>query len=714
MRLTVIVLMSVLLLFVTGAVPAEAGVISPELASVLAGASADEEIPVVVVLKGGIDARGFTQRDRRIRRRAIIRALKDRFEQNSTRSKIRDGFRTALGDTKGSNRKLRPLWIINGLALSATPARIQAMAENPRVRVIQTDEPIPLTTLQAADGSQPEWNLLAVGAPELWNLGYAGQGVVVATLDSGVDADHPDLLSRWRGGANSWFDANDPDFDPVVDNTPYDPDGHGTAVMGIIVGGDNSGTAIGVAPGASWIAAKIFDAGGIALESEIHAAFQWMLDPDGDPETDDAPDVVNNSWGFDQNPGECIETPEGISFRTDVQVLRQAGIAVVFSAGGSGPGPNTSVSPANYPESFAVGAVDETQAVADFSSRGPSACDGAIFPDVTAPGDRTTLPFGIKTADLYFGFGNPYVYLAGTSLAAPHVTGAMALLMSAFPGLSADEIESALKASTVDLGDAGPDNDSGYGMIDIPGAYRALGGSDAVTISSVVYNSASKSLTIVAVSSDQPAVTLTASGYGNLNWKSWLNFYRATFTGVLRRPDSVTVNSSGGGAATYDFPVVDAVAIQNVAHNAGTGSLTVVATSSDQPAVALTASGYGNLNWKSWLNFYRATFTGVLSRPGSVTVNSSGGGSATYDLPATDTVVIQSAVYNASNDSLTVVATSSSQPNVHLTGQGFGPLSWKSWLNFYRNTYYSVTTPPAQITVNSSGGGTDTRAVATP
>jgi bacillopeptidase F len=102
-------------------------------------------------------------------------------------------------------------------------------------------------------------------------------------MDTGVDYLHPDLADKWRGGANSWYDPNGEHA------TPYDANGHGTGVMGILVGGTAGGTAIGVAPGAQWIAVKLFDDTGEASESDIHLGLQWFLDPDGNPDTDDVP-----------------------------------------------------------------------------------------------------------------------------------------------------------------------------------------------------------------------------------------------------------------------------------------------------------------------------------------------------------------------------------------------------------------------------------------
>jgi len=128
----------------------------------------------------------------------------------------------------------------------------------------------------------------------------------------------------------------------------------------------------------------------VASLRSIHQGFQWLLDPDGNPGTNDIPDVVNNSWGFPNLVGQCYT-----EFSADIDVLKAAGIAVVFSGGNQGT--LGSVSPGDNPESFPVGAVDSSNNVAATSSRGPSACDGSFFPEVVAPG------VSIRAADLTFG-----------------------------------------------------------------------------------------------------------------------------------------------------------------------------------------------------------------------------------------------------------------------------------------------------------------------
>ena len=201
----------------------------------------------------------------------------------------------------------------------------------------------------------------------------------------------------------------------------------------------------------------------MARYSDIHLAFQWLLDPDGDPNTVDAPDVVNASWGLVGTAGQCIT-----EFSTDIDVLKTAGIAIAFAAGNDGPAPLTSLSPANNPQGFSAGAVDATLAIASFSSRGQSACDGTVYPELVAPG------VNIKTADLSFGGLPLYAVVSGTSFAAPHAAGAMALLAGAFPSASVGQLEAALTGSARDLGVAGEDNSYGYGLADVQAAYQFL------------------------------------------------------------------------------------------------------------------------------------------------------------------------------------------------------------------------------------------------
>ncbi len=413
------------------------------LQQTLKAKSANQMTTVIVSLRQQTDLSSFRGEDRLTRNNNVIRALKDTADR--TQINLRNLFKNRQRQSLVKN--FEPLWIINGFSLTATSAVINELASEPDVFSITPDDIQIVPTF-----GSPEPNVSYIDAPALWNLGYTGQRVVVASMDSGVDISHPDLATRWRGGTNSWFDP----YGQHV-STPVDLSGHGTWTTGVMVGGDAGGTIVGIAPNAQWIGVKIFNDAGSATATAIHLGFQWLLDPDGNPATADAPDVVNNSWTYGA-PGCNLE------FELDLQSLRSAGILPVFAAGNGGPYANTSYSPANNPSAFSVGAINNTGGAYGLSSRGPSACSGSglVYPDVVAPG------VNIRTTDLYGGYYN----VSGTSLSSPHVAGILALLLSAYPNLSANDQEKALEYSAFDLGAVGPDNTYGYGRVDALSAFN--------------------------------------------------------------------------------------------------------------------------------------------------------------------------------------------------------------------------------------------------
>jgi subtilisin family serine protease len=402
---------------------------------------------VVVTLRSRADLDGLHATNRRARLRKVVGALRTTAQESQAPLLTDLSAAVALHQARVD----RTLWVSNSVVVTATPDVIRSIAARPDVARVQPDaiDLVPAALAPAAA------NQVAVHAPDVWSAGDTGQGVVVATLDSGVDASHPDLSGSWRGGGNSWYD---PYGQHPTD--PIDLTGHGTAVTGVLVGRDGSGETLGTAPDAQWIAARVFDDVGGASLSAVHAAFQWVLDPDGDPSTADAPQVVNASWSLGAGPS-C-----DLSLQSDVVALREAGILPVFAAGNFGPGANSAVSPANYPEALSVGALGATSAISAVSSRGPSGCGGRNrpFPDLVAPGEDvfTTDRWGL------------YQYASGTSVAAPHVAGALALLLSAHRGLSADQQRDLVTASATDLGEPGADDVFGYGLVDVAAAVAAL------------------------------------------------------------------------------------------------------------------------------------------------------------------------------------------------------------------------------------------------
>lgn len=442
-----------------------AAIIEDRLAQEIASLPPSATIDVILNLNTRVDTRTISGPSRAEKLANIVRALRSHAQL------AQPGLLRFL-----RSQGIRPseIWLNNSIAATVPVSLIPALSQQPSLAEIKFDRkvegPAPrqaptsdavLDAVNAALLATPGWNGSSIRANELWALGYAGQGVTVAIMDTGVDILHADLQAAYRGGTNSWFDPNG------EHTTPYDKSGHGTQVTGLVLGADASGQTIGVAPGATWMAVKIFNDAGVSTISRIHQGFQWLLDPDGVPATNDAPDIVNNSWNLQNTENQC--NPE---FDADIQILKAAGLAVVFSAGNSGPYALSSVSPANGTQTLSVGAVDEALNIALFSSRGPSPCGSSVYPRITAPG------VNLLTADLTFGglIPDSYVPVSGTSFAAPHLTGALALLKSAHSTRSYDEIEAALLAAALDLGAVGPDHDYGAGFLNVAAAHTLLSG----------------------------------------------------------------------------------------------------------------------------------------------------------------------------------------------------------------------------------------------
>jgi serine protease AprX len=444
---------------------AQAGEVAPDLQAAIAASAGHADVPIII---------GFSdQLDIAVLRATLESELRQKYADPRQRKAKRSWFKRVTMIEKmqqkskkairqlhdflkshGTHHKLKPLWAVNSIAAELPADLIGELAALPGVKRITLDAKIQGPVTDTIPTAPSFWNLDATHAPDLWQSCHTGQGVVVASLDTGVDNTHPDLGPKWRGGAHDWFDPYGQEA------APADRNGHGTQVMGLIVGGESGGYQIGMAPGAQWIAAKIFDNSNQATLSAIHAAYQWILDPDGDQNTDDAPDIVNNSWDLDGTTNQCNQ-----EFSQDIALLKEAGIAMIFSGGNYGPTTASSVSPANDPASVSVGAVDTSLVVDNSSSRGPGACGGGIFPSIVAPGAE------IMTIDRMPLF---YNFVSGTSFAAAHVSGGMALLKSAFPLATASQLETAVISSAADLGSPGPDNTYGNGMLDVQAAYDWL------------------------------------------------------------------------------------------------------------------------------------------------------------------------------------------------------------------------------------------------
>ncbi|RLJ22240.1 hypothetical protein DJ031_01325 [bacterium endosymbiont of Escarpia laminata] len=552
LRITSIPPLNLLLLLWLVAPAIPAATLTPVLQNTVTAARSTGDLPVIIQFSDKLDIRALRKevktiisadrpegrRGHRLKRQHAKRALiVDTMKRKARRSKrlIRRFLKA-----RGEPRPLKSLWAINALAGEIPAYLIEEMAALPGVERISIDT---VYTLAAPTGNRlsglPMWNLESINAVSLWETGLEGQGIVVGVMDSGVDMNHPDLIDNWRGGDNSWFDPYG------QHNLPVDFTGHGTQATGVILGGDASGYRIGAAPEAEWIAARIFDDTNRATLSAIHQAFQWMLDPDGDPNTDDAPDVVNNSWGFANTINECFQ-----EFAEDIRLLKEADISVIFAAGNFGPNAESSISPANDPTVVSVGSVDSYNDIAISSSRGPGACDGGTFPKLVAPGEN------IFTADRL-----PLTYnvVSGTSFAAPHVAGAIALLKSAFPSATVSQLETSLLESSIDIGPIGADGDFGYGLLNVAGAYDwliddlGLSGAGILMFGEKAYSIDEKTKTL----------TLTLYRIGGSVGEISVDFQTSDISAIsglghdyLGRVDTL-VFSDGETARSFDITILD-------------------------------------------------------------------------------------------------------------------------------------------------------------
>ncbi len=328
---------------------------------------------------------------------------------------------------------------IEVFALPKQPANLSLCDRYPwlpwcRPTPTPTSSPTPTPTPVAENSQVLPWGVALIEADKVWSA-TAGLGIKVAVLDTGVNRNHPDLDDNLVGCLNF--------INPR--KTCEDDNGHGTHVVGIIGAENNNFGVVGVAPQAKIYALKVLDKNGSGYLSDLIEALDWAVS--------NKVGVVNLSLGT---------TSDVASFHEAIQKTVRAGIAVVAAAGNSGPDSNSVLYPAKYPEVIAVSAIDKTKTIASWSSRGPEV-------DLAAPG-----------VEIYSTYKNKsYKTLSGTSMATPHVTGVVTLLLSmpekcdfdANGSCSPAEIQQRFELASEDLGATGKDDLYGSGLVN---AYRAL------------------------------------------------------------------------------------------------------------------------------------------------------------------------------------------------------------------------------------------------
>ena len=385
----------------------------------------------------------------------------------------------------------RSYWINNTIQTQLTLDQIDALAARTDVARIVGNNPI-RQKLVADDGSSPAmspesiqaitYGVSMVRAPDVWALGFTGQGVVIAGQDTGIRWTHAAIKQKYRGwnglrlAADHNYNWHDSIHAPQSGGScgpdqlaPCDDNGHGTHTIGTMVGDNGSTEQVGVAPGAQWIGCRNMNAGD-GRPASYNECAQWLLAPTDlagqNPRPDLAPDVISNSWGCPASE-ECTA---GTEVKAAIDALVDGGILFVAAAGnGSSTCGGIIDQPSILDSAFVVGATDINDKLAGYSLRGPVPGVTRIRPDLSAPGSA------VRSATN--GSDISYTSLSGTSMATPHVAGVAALIMSVNPSLKGDphRVESILRSTVTTAGITNPVTQSCGGIPSTTWPNYALG-----------------------------------------------------------------------------------------------------------------------------------------------------------------------------------------------------------------------------------------------
>jgi len=381
----------------------------------------------------------------------VLIELKDRqrmlFDSTSAKTpaiKSQERVTASLGAIPAESIKQH--WIVNVVSAKVPAGAIECLASHPDVEKVWLDRKIAITEPAATPASEADYGDGIVSAPSLWEIGYNGTGVNISILDTGIDDTHPDLDCGRIALEHDFTDDSTTD-----DLYVY---GHGTHCAGIAAGERNTTTDVsGVANNATLFNAKVMNRDGVGYDSWVISGIEWSVEHHAD--------VLSMSFGSWQRDGTGRD-PLGMAVSNAVA----SGCVAVVAAGNSGPGECTIGSPAVAYGAIAVAATDSSDVIADFSSRGPAG-DGRVGIDLAAPGVSIT-----SASASWEGAGSDYTTMSGTSMACPHVAGAAALLLQAYPNLTPVEVEIALmnSADWVDCDIL----ERGAGRLNVSAAYNAL------------------------------------------------------------------------------------------------------------------------------------------------------------------------------------------------------------------------------------------------
>ncbi|MEI7055617.1 carboxypeptidase regulatory-like domain-containing protein [Nocardioides sp. CCNWLW239] len=480
----------------------------------------------------------------------------------------------AVAELEAAKVSYKTYAISNAILVKDAPEELALkLAADPEIKSVHERAKVSLVEPVKKEASTPapqgiEWGIDFVNAPEAWEQGATGAGIVVSSVDSGTDYTHPALVNQYRGNNGdgtfthdyNWYDAYDD-----CSNGPCDLDGHGTHTMGTMVGDDGAGNQIGVAPDAEWIETN----GCCGSDAGLLESGWWLLEPTDangeNPDVSKRPHVINNSWGW--NGVGYID-----SFFDDVNAAwNAAGQFSTWSSGNPGSMCQGTSSPGANTLTYAVGAVDSAGRIASFSGRGPGQ-DGLTKPNIAAPGVnvRSSLP------------GGSYGSYNGTSMAAPHVAGAVAALWSYNPTLvgNVEETRRLLNEAATNVDDttcggtAENNNVYGEGHLDLA-RLIALAPAEGGTVAGTV-TSGGEPIEGATVELDGATLdrTLTTDAEGHFSADVYVGEYELTASafGFVTETGAVTVAEDATATVDFDLAEAPKYTVSGAVTNANTGA----------------------------------------------------------------------------------------------------------------------------------------------